>query len=65
LTEEDGGGYRVSFQKPEELVEERTAKLQQALLVLKKSHLDTVKALAGAIDAKDPILEAIQKGSGR
>jgi len=27
---------------------------QRALLVLKKAHLDSVKALAGAIDAKDP-----------
>ena len=42
------------FRNLKKLVEERTAKLQQALLVLKKSHLDTVKALAGAIDAKDP-----------
>ena len=35
-------------------MEERTTKLRDALLVLKKSHLDSVKALAGAIDAKDP-----------
>lgn len=38
----------------EELVEERTAKLQQAYRFLKKSHLDCVKVLAEAIDAKDP-----------
>lgn len=38
----------------EELVEERTAKLQQAYRVLKKAHLDSVKVLAEAIDAKDP-----------
>jgi len=38
----------------EKLVGERTSKLQQALLVIKKGHLDSVKALAGAIDAKDP-----------
>jgi putative nucleotidyltransferase with HDIG domain len=38
----------------EELVEERTAKLQQAYWTLKKAHLDSVKVLAEAIDAKDP-----------
>jgi putative two-component system response regulator len=38
----------------ERLVEERTTKLRETLLVLKKSHLDSVKVLAGAIDAKDP-----------
>jgi response regulator RpfG family c-di-GMP phosphodiesterase len=38
----------------ERLVEERTSKLREALLILKKSHLDSVKVLAGAIDAKDP-----------
>jgi len=38
----------------EEMVEERTAKLQQAYRYLKKSHLDSVKVLAEAIDAKDP-----------
>lgn len=38
----------------EELVEERTAVLQQAYRFLKKSHLDSVKVLAEAIDAKDP-----------
>jgi putative nucleotidyltransferase with HDIG domain len=36
------------------LVEERTSELQRALLVIKKGHLDSVRALAGAIDAKDP-----------
>jgi len=38
----------------EKLVGERTSKLREALLVLKKTHLDSVKVLAGAIDAKDP-----------
>jgi len=38
----------------EKLMEERTSKLRETLLVLKKSHLDSVKVLAGAIDAKDP-----------
>lgn len=38
----------------EELVEERTVKLQQAYRILKKSHIDSVKVLAEAIDAKDP-----------
>ncbi len=38
----------------EELVEERTIKLQQAFRTLKKAHLDSVKVLAEAIDAKDP-----------
>jgi putative nucleotidyltransferase with HDIG domain len=38
----------------EQLVKERTSNLQQALLVIKKGHLDSVKVLAGAIDAKDP-----------
>ncbi len=35
-------------------MEERTAKLRQAYRFLKKSHLDSVKVLAEAIDAKDP-----------
>ncbi len=38
----------------EKLVEERTSKLQRALLFLKKTHLDSIKVLAGAIDGKDP-----------
>jgi len=38
----------------ERLVEERTAGLRQAYRVLKKAHLDSVKVLAQAIDAKDP-----------
>jgi response regulator RpfG family c-di-GMP phosphodiesterase len=38
----------------EKLVEDRTSKLQRALLIIKKGHLDSVRALAGAIDAKDP-----------
>ena len=36
------------------LVEERTGKLQHAYQILKKAHLDSVKVLAEAIDAKDP-----------
>jgi putative nucleotidyltransferase with HDIG domain len=36
------------------LVEERTARLQQAYRTLKKAHLDSVKVLVEAIDAKDP-----------
>lgn len=38
----------------EKLVEERTLEFQGALLFLKKTHLDSIKVLAGAIDAKDP-----------
>jgi putative two-component system response regulator len=38
----------------ERLVEERTAKLQQAYRTLKKAYLDSVKVLVEAIDAKDP-----------
>lgn len=38
----------------EKLVEDRTAKLRQSYRILKKTHLDSVKALVGAIDAKDP-----------
>ncbi len=38
----------------ERLVEERTAKLQQAYHTLKKAYLDSVKVLVEAIDAKDP-----------
>ena len=38
----------------ERLVEARTAELLKALLVVKKDHLDSVKVLAEAIDAKDP-----------
>jgi len=41
-------------QKLEKLVEERTGKLNETVLALKKIHLDSVKVLAGAIDAKDP-----------
>lgn len=35
-------------------MEERTAQLQQALLILKETHFDSIKVLTGAIDAKDP-----------
>ena len=38
----------------EKLVEEKTAQLQQALLILKGTHFDSIKVLTGAIDAKDP-----------
>lgn len=38
----------------ESLVEKRTSKLQEAYQVLKKAHFDSVNALAGAIEAKDP-----------
>ena len=38
----------------EELVGERTAKLQEAHLILKRAHLDSIKLLVEAIDAKDP-----------
>jgi putative nucleotidyltransferase with HDIG domain len=38
----------------ERLVEERTSKLQLAYRTLKKAHLDSVKVLVEAIDAKDP-----------
>lgn len=38
----------------ERLVEERTGRLQQAYRTLKKVHLDSVKVLVEAIDAKDP-----------
>ena len=38
----------------EKLVGERTAKLQEAYHILKRAHLDSVKVLVGAIDAKDP-----------
>ena len=43
--------YHINLEK---LVGERTAKLQRTYRILKKSHLDSVKILAGAIDAKDP-----------
>ena len=38
----------------ETLVEERTGKTSAGLPTLKKAHLDSVKVLAEAIDAKDP-----------
>ncbi len=49
--EEEVGAYRTHL---ESLVDERTKKLQQAYRILKKAHLDSVKVLAEAIDAKDP-----------
>ncbi|MFB3886027.1 MAG: HD domain-containing phosphohydrolase [Thermodesulfobacteriota bacterium] len=38
----------------EKLVDERTARLQEAYYILKRAHFDSVKVLVGAIDAKDP-----------
>ncbi len=38
----------------ERLVETETTEFQPALLILKKTHLDSVKVLSGAIEAKDP-----------
>jgi DNA-binding NtrC family response regulator len=38
----------------EDLVDKRTAELRQAYRQLKKAHLDSVKALAEVIEAKDP-----------
>jgi len=38
----------------ETLVEQRTAEVRQSFEILKKSHLDSMKALAEAIEAKDP-----------
>ena len=49
--EEEIAAYRSHLER---LVEERTAKLRQAYRILKKAHLDSVKVLAEAIDAKDP-----------
>jgi putative two-component system response regulator len=49
--EEEIESYHKNLKK---LVAERTVKLQEAYSTLKKAHLDSVKVLAGAIDAKDP-----------
>ncbi len=49
--QEEVEAYRNQLEK---LVEQRTAELQQALLIVKKGHLDSVKLLAEVIDAKDP-----------
>jgi response regulator RpfG family c-di-GMP phosphodiesterase len=49
--EEEVEAYHKNLER---LVEERTAEIRQALSVVKKSHLDSVMVLAGAIDAKDP-----------
>lgn len=49
--EEEIESYHKNLKR---LVEERTAKLQQAYSDLKKAYLDSVKVLAEAIDAKDP-----------
>ena len=38
----------------ESMAEAKTTELQSALLILKKTHLDSIKVLAGAIEAKDP-----------
>jgi len=49
--EEEVEAYQKNLEK---LVEERTAELQKAYHTLQKAHLDSVKALAEAIEAKDP-----------
>lgn len=49
--QEELAAYHKNLEK---LVEERTSKLQEAYRILKKTHLDSVKVLAGAMDAKDP-----------
>jgi len=49
--EEELESYHKNLKK---LVAERTVKLQEAYRTLKKAHLDSVKVLAEAIDAKDP-----------
>ena len=49
--EEELESYHKNLKK---LVAERTFKLQEAYRTLKKAYLDSVKVLAGAIDAKDP-----------
>ena len=49
--EEELESYHKNLKK---LVAERTEKLQEAYHTLKKAHLDSVKVLAEAIDAKDP-----------
>ena len=49
--EDELESYHKNLKK---LVAERTAKLQEAYRTLKKAYLDSVKVLAGAIDAKDP-----------
>ena len=49
--EEELESYHKNLKK---LVAERAIKLQEAYRTLKKAHLDSVKVLAEAIDAKDP-----------
>jgi putative two-component system response regulator len=49
--EEELEAYHKNLEK---LVEEKTAGLRQAYRILKKVHLDSVKVLVEAIDAKDP-----------
>jgi len=49
--EEETETYRRNL---ENLVEERTAEFQQALQALNKSHLDSGKVLARAMEARDP-----------
>ena len=49
--EEELEAYHQNLKK---LVDEKTAELQQGVVVLKKTHLDSVEVLAGAIEAKDP-----------
>jgi len=49
--EEELESYHKDLKK---LVAEKTGKLEEAYHTLKKAHLDSVKVLAEAIDAKDP-----------
>lgn len=48
--EEELEAYHKNLEK---LLEERTSKLQEGYWILKKTHLDSVKVLCGAMDARD------------
>jgi putative two-component system response regulator len=60
--EEEVEAYHENLERR---VEERTAELRQTLLVLKGSHLDSVKVLAGTIEAKDPYTRGHSDRVGR
>jgi putative two-component system response regulator len=60
--EEEVVAYHKNLERQ---VEERTAELRQTLLVLKKAHLDSVKVLAGTIEAKDPYTRGHSDRVGR